>query len=237
MILIEAGNAQLGAERDRIDQFVNRMKALDRDFNPSWPDVCMEGPQVVFVNTFWIDRYEVTNQQYLRFVEATHRAPPRTWPNGKPVPGTLDHPVVRISRADAEAYAHSLGKELPTVAQWMRAFHRHEPILFPWGDEWEPGWTNTSENKSNLNPIWPVGDSPRDKSWCGVRNLVGNASELTRDTLVFNDRLSAIVKGSAGNQPGRVTGLCAHRMIIPVDETGDTIGFRCVYEPKPPQLH
>jgi serine/threonine protein kinase len=234
MIKIESGNVQVGAERARIDQYINKVKELDPELAQLLiPDECLEGPRVVAVDKFCIDKYEVTNQQYLRFVQETHRARPRAWPDGQPAIGTQDHPVVGITRADAEAYAHWLGKELPTVAQWMMAFHGQKPTLFPWGDEWDPELTITRENKRYLSTIWPVTETPRDQSWCGVRNLVGNASELTRDTVPYNGVHFAIAKGGNCSSFGRLTGISAYRTILAMDVTADNIGFRCVYERKP----
>ena len=189
-------------------------------------------PQVIAVEEYWIDRFEVTNGQYLRFVEATRRTPPASWPEGNPRPDTLEHPVTGITRADAEAYAHWIGKELPTVPQWMRAFHGEEPTLFPWGDAWEPDRANTAENVRHQDHIWPITETPRDISRFGVVNLEGNASELTRDTFLVGGVVQAIVKGGSGDRPGRVAGIGPLREFMPLDKSAPNVGFRCVYEPK-----
>src|SRR5436305_1004417 len=54
---------------------------------------------------FYIDKFEVTNEQYAKFLKATARKPPIDWPNGTVPPKFSKHPVVNVTFADAEAYA------------------------------------------------------------------------------------------------------------------------------------
>jgi formylglycine-generating enzyme required for sulfatase activity len=71
-----------------------------------------EQPQrLVYTATFWIDRYEVRNDAYVRFVHATgHRAPAHSnpastlWEGNAPISGIDTHPVVNVSWEDALAY-------------------------------------------------------------------------------------------------------------------------------------
>jgi len=82
-----------------------------------------DGAEMVFVpggsplvpKAFWIDRYEVTNAQYRRFVEETRHEAPAYW--GDPAFNQPDHPVVGVSWEDAFQYAQWVGKRLPTWAE------------------------------------------------------------------------------------------------------------------------
>ena len=84
----------------------------------------------VFLSTFYIDRYMVTNAQYQLFMQATGYPAPKYWwsapdtggkspfPVGEKNP---DHPVVGVSWQDASAYCKWAGKRLPSEAEWEKA--------------------------------------------------------------------------------------------------------------------
>lgn len=89
----------------------------------------------VNLSAYYIGKYNVTNEQYAKFVRETGHRPPapdmktdwerRTarpiW-KGTSYPSELaEHPVVYVSWEDAMAYAKWAGCELPTEAQWEKA--------------------------------------------------------------------------------------------------------------------
>ena len=104
-----------------------------------------EQPQrLVHTATFWIDRYEVTNDTYTPFVQATgHRAPANSnpastlWENNAPISGIGTDPVVNVSWEDAVAYCAWMGKRLPTEAEWEKAARGTDGRRYPWGNEWD----------------------------------------------------------------------------------------------------
>jgi len=96
----------------------------------------------VFVDTFYMDTFEVTNGRYLEFVKATgHRVPQnptnptRNLWQGDAIPDSLaDRPVINVDWYDAEAYCTWAGKRLPTEAEWEKAAKGTSDRRFPWGN-------------------------------------------------------------------------------------------------------
>ena len=89
----------------------------------------------VYLDSYWIDRYEVTSR-YARFVEATGRRRPFHWIGGKVPAGQEEFPVYNVTWDDAVAYCGFVGRRLPTEAEWERAGRGGvEKSMYPWGSE------------------------------------------------------------------------------------------------------
>jgi formylglycine-generating enzyme required for sulfatase activity len=172
-----------------------------------------ESPQhLVYLDAFGIDRYEVTNIQYQRFLLASKRTAPQYWRgNGYPL-GQEDYPVVGVRWDDADAYCKWAGKRLPTEAEWEKACRGTDGRIYPWGDTWDPHRANVDVSPGTLNPtasdtLWdaaweilratptgpgvpglqPVGSHLEGVSPYGVMDMVGSASEWVADWYNWSD--------------------------------------------------
>ncbi len=134
--------------------------------------------RLIEVAPFKIDKYEVTNAQYARFVAATGHRPPLHWENGRIPDGLELHPVTMVSWFDALKYAQWAGKRLPSEAEWERAARGTDGRRWPWGNSMDPNRLNTYYQVGSTTVVgsYPGGASPE-----GVLDMAGNVSEWVAD--------------------------------------------------------
>lgn len=118
---------------------------------------------------FWIDRTEVTNREYAKFVSETGYPAPLHWWDGSPPAGREDHPVIYVSCYDAQAYLRWAGKRLPTESEWEKAARGIDGREYPWGVDAAPETAG----------LRAAGAEARDASPYGAMDLSGNVSEWT----------------------------------------------------------
>ena len=144
----------------------------------------------VYLDAFYIDKYEVTNGRYLAFVKATgHRVPqnPKNptrnlWQGVSISESLADRPVVNVDWYDAEAYCKWAGKRLPTEAEWEKAAKGTEDRRFPWGNV-EPTAKHLNYNQQWIGEktLMPVGSYEAGKSPYGAYDMAGNVWEWVAD--------------------------------------------------------
>jgi eukaryotic-like serine/threonine-protein kinase len=146
VVYIPAGRAFVGAS-EKDEQMIG-----DYELESESPG------HIVQLDAFWMDRTEVTNRMYTRFVNETgYRTVSErnnlgviltdgefkevkgvTWRDpagdGSGIRGIMDHPVVQMNWLDAISYCEWVGGSLPTEAQWERAARGDTKSLYPWGD-------------------------------------------------------------------------------------------------------
>jgi formylglycine-generating enzyme required for sulfatase activity len=143
-------------------------------------DVAERPAHQVKVEPFFIDIYEVTNEDYKKFVEATGHHAPATW-SGKAYPShAARKPVTGVTWDDANAYAEWAKKRLPTEVEWEFAARGTNGRLYPWGDAWKQGSANANGASQGLAE---VGMSLGGASPVGAFDMIGNAWEWTASDL------------------------------------------------------
>src|SRR5262249_39835909 len=89
----------------------------------------------IYLDAFSIDKYEVSNADYTKFVQATGTKPPWHWPQGKIPPGKEKLPVYNVNGFEATAYCKWAGKRLPAEAEWEKAARGGlDRNRYAWGD-------------------------------------------------------------------------------------------------------
>jgi formylglycine-generating enzyme required for sulfatase activity len=181
------------------------------------------GPQSdsVWLPSFRIDVYPVTNSEYMHFVASTGHRPPDHWPQGS-CPATIyDHPVTFVTWHDAQSYALWAHKELPTSQQWEKAARGDHGDTYPWGDQQTPAKCNTRE--SGIGSTVPVSRYHSGVSPYGIYDLCGNVWEWCRPS---RDAGRYELKGGAFTSP---FARCTPYLFNDAASTmlDDDTGFRC----------
>lgn len=199
------------------------------------------------VKPVWIDRHEVTCGEYKAFIDLLdadgRRAMlPKEWTiddAGKPAmpEGRERHPVTGVTFAQAQAYAESLGKRLPTSDEWERAAGggEKEPRAYPWGASEEgKRWPHLGVEPKGTFPVEEFEDDVTPE---GVRGFAGNVAEMVA---TYPDRTDV---GKSGPEKGRQVLVCGGsfnsrasecvtgwRWVIDAAESSPAVGFRCVMD-------
>ena len=162
MVYVPAGEFLMGSKED------------DRDANND------EYPQhTIYVSEFWIDKTEVTNEQYGRCVAAG-----ACWASeyaDNKLFGGADQPVVGVSWYDAKNYCEWAGKRLPTEAEWEKAARGMDGRKYPWGNSFDGSKGNFSHADDGYRFTAPVGSYPEGASPYGALDMAGNVWEWCQD--------------------------------------------------------
>ena len=176
MIVIPAGKFLMGTTEEQAEELARK-----HGYHVSW--LSGEVPQrEVELPACAIDKYPVTNRQFAKFCKATDHRPRGYWRGPEPPEALLDHPVMGVNKADADAYAAWAGKRLPTEAEWEKAARGEDGRMFPWGDEWDPDACCWNRERQGGGPrTVPVTEMPQGASPYGVMHMVGNVMEWCAD--------------------------------------------------------
>jgi serine/threonine-protein kinase len=160
--------------------------------------------KTVYVDAFWIDKFEVSNEMFERFIietsyitEAELAGFSTVWIRSNKLsdivgaywaypygpnqgPAIESFPVVQVSIKDAVAYCEWAGRRLPTDLEWEKAARGTDGRRYPWGDE-QPVCSLANFAGCYGEPTivsWPdAGASPY-----GVVNMAGNVAEIVQES-------------------------------------------------------
>jgi formylglycine-generating enzyme required for sulfatase activity len=218
MVLIPDGPFVFGMNQKDMERIVRQLKEKVVFFyNTEFPQ------QSKTLRTFYIDRCEVTNEQYARFLKATGHRKPRYW--DYPQFNALRQPIVGVGWADAEAYCRWANKRLPTEEEWEKAARGQDGRIWPWGNTADGTKYNGVEK--GLYATVNVGSFPLGNSPYGVSDMAGNVWEMTSSKWLGESRT---IKGGSflnTNADVRVT----VRWAAKDEENGaNWLGFRCAMD-------
>ncbi len=172
MVLVPGGAYEMGDLKSLSE--VNVLDLLNPDRHALGP----ENPaHKVFIDAFFIDIYEVSNESFAEYIKAKNRKAPAFWNNSDF--NQPNQPVVGIPWKEAQAFCKWKNKRLPTEAEWEKAAKGQQPNDYPWGNS-DP--TPDKLNFDNhVGKTMPVDSYEAGKSGLGVYNLSGNVAEWVFD--------------------------------------------------------
>jgi formylglycine-generating enzyme required for sulfatase activity len=251
MVYVPGGTFQMGSTDAEVREALARCRESYRYCSLDFYG--QEAPQhSVKLDGYWIDRTEVTHEQYLRCVEAGACEAPSACEDGERATedaSSEDHPIVCVDWQDAQTYCEWAGARLPTEAEWEYAARGPDGNLYPWGNE--AGGARQNYCDATCTDTWadesvddgyaktsPVHAYPEGASWCGALDLAGNVYEWVADWL------GPYPSGSLTNPTGPSSGYervlrgsswksfwdrarGATRDSVSPDARFDVIGFRC----------
>lgn len=202
MLLVPAGEFIFGVDRGPADERPQR---------------------VIDLPAFYIDKYEVTNADFVK-----------VFPEHAVEPGREYFPVTGVTWDQAAAYAETVGKRLPTEREWEKAARGTDGREYPWGNVFDAKMCNSSERP---NPhLMVAGGNRAGSSPYGCLDMAGNAYEWTADwyqaypgnTDIIKEygQLFRVLRG--GSYKSRSFDVrTTRRLYDRQDSAGEDYGFRC----------
>ena len=238
-------SVSIGSTSEEIASALQLCQQYRKDCKRDWYDD--EKVQKVWLSPFEMDKTEVTNQDFAKFVAATNykssaeklgwsmrfdfdllasaKASMHSWkaptgPNSS-YKNFPDHPVTNVSWNDADAYCRWRGARLPTANEWEYTARGEARRIFPWGSEWKPELANWQSGQSRGTRA--VGSIPNGGTPRGVVDLAGNVWEWTGT----KEGDQAILKGGSWMETNPANLRPAARRLEDPSIPGVDDGFRC----------
>ncbi len=181
-----------------------------------------------FATPFWIDRYEVTNEQFAAFVGQAGRK--SAWEGA-------NQPRERIYWLEARSFCARRGVRLPTEAEWEYAARGPDALNYPWGNRFvaDNAVYIGNSNKQTAD----AGSKPGGASWVGALDMSGNVWEWVStlyqpypysptDGRENGDdaKTKRVIRGG-GWGDGEQSLSATNRSSLTLSDADSNIGFRC----------
>ncbi len=280
LVLVDGGTFRMGTTQDEGSAAV--ADCVSRDTGTCQPDWVADSIPAhdVYVDSFQIEKYEVTVAQYVAFLNYLVDQSPGTRPhltacNGGPCVLTItdtggensdisfngeryeiraavvdrsNYPVTFVFWQGAGTYCETIGRNLPSEAQWERAARGPQNWIYPWGQQWDVNRANTSRYPPSPRATLEVTALAAEgaSAWGGgVVNMSGNAAEWTNDyysatlyqTRASSGQVEPNPTGPGGGDSVVVRGgswdtvplfaRAVHRRDLSPSNPNPAVGFRC----------
>ena len=160
MVLVPAGEFTMGSEEgDDDEQPIHR----------------------VFLDSVYLDTFEVTNGRFAKFVEAIQSEPPWGFADQETPVLYADRPVRWVNWLEAWGYCLWVGKRLPTEAEWEKAARGTDGRVYPWGNDPPTAVHAVFGLTEGAETVAPIGNRTQGQSPYGVHDLAGNLYERVTD--------------------------------------------------------
>lgn len=181
MVLVPAGEFVMGSEKG------------DEDEAPA---------HRVYLNAFYIDKFEVTNGRFAKYVETIQSEPPWGFTDKETPVIHAERPVRWVNWMDAMGYCLWLGKRLPTEAEWEKAARGTDERTYPWGnDPPTPVHAVYGVKEGGAETVSVIGNHHMGQSPYGAQDLAGNLYEWVIDWYA-EDFYSSFINSPAINPRG-----------------------------------
>ncbi|MBK8619485.1 MAG: SUMF1/EgtB/PvdO family nonheme iron enzyme [Anaerolineales bacterium] len=198
----------------------------------------------VYLDAFYIDKYEVTNAQYKVCVSLGSCKPLSNEVYYK-TPKYSDHPVTYVDWYAAGAFCAWREARLPTEAEWEKAASNGKEANYPWGNAIDCSFANyRGANKYCVGDNTPVGSYENGKSIYGVYDMVGNVMEWVSSKFADYPYIAEdgredlesdnprIIRGGSWNSKESVIHITSRAWMPPSSAEFD-FGFRCAKDANP----
>lgn len=138
----------------------------------------------VYLKGFYLDRKEVTQDEYGRFAKMIKRPMPRieVFEDDQSKLLRPEYAAMSVSWDDALAYCRWAGKRLPTEAEWEKAGRGEGKRKYPWGDTFLRNAANVDGDEDGYKYLAPPGSFEAGRSPYGIYDMTGNVAEWVADS-------------------------------------------------------
>lgn len=270
LVPVTGGVFLMGTTLEEASQAVDECALYGSTCDIAWTADSMPAHPVT-VDSFQIEVLEVSAQQFVQFLNEMGPNSHLTGCEGQRCAATAaevessfitfdgqeygltnedilaDKPITSVTWYGAQAYCQTIGRRLPTEAEWERAARGPENYIYPWGFTFDPARANSSQ--SGTDGTTNVYEYQVSAGPYGAVNQAGNVQEWVADWY-RSDYYAQQADNPTANPQGPPTGTekvlrggswdtgplflrTVHRRSAQPLETSPAVGFRCAVDAQP----